>query len=278
MTLEGVDATHPMPTAALRAAGVTTVLRYVGQFRKAASAGEVARLLRDGFAFVPVWEVGERDALMGYAHGRDHGRRARDAVRALGLPDTTPIVATVDTQADPAATVAYGRGFALEAGAAAGGSYPTHLVAVYGSAGVIDAWHAAGLVPDRGGWQTNARGWDQPRRYSPHASIRQHLPTDHPTLGNVDLNDVDPDCPYLTRAQELTVADVQTILARLDQLEAAQTAQGAQLATVATQVDKLHRDYGISREPSGAPGDNGSKRWQLGQILTIVRQLAKGRG
>ena len=69
--------------------------------------------------------------------------------------------------------------------------------------------------------------------------------------------------------QELTMADITEITKRLDAIDAEQARQGKQL-------DKLYQDYGVSREPSGRPGDNGSKRYQFGRIFLWVRDLAKG--
>lgn len=64
--------------------------------------------------------------------------------------------------------------------------------------------------------------------------------------------------------EELTMADITALTEKIDSLTAKVDAQ-------AQQIDKLYRDYGLSREPDPEkPGDNGSKRYQLGRIFLKV--------
>ena len=182
----GYDSTHPISLDALRNNGASAVGRYIGNFRKAASFSEIHNYLNGGFGVWLIWESTADRALKGYAAGAEDAKRANTAAALLGAPTDVFICWTVDTDANPKDVLSYARGWA---------NNTHHPAAVYGSAGVIDICIEKQLV--RTGWQTNARGWDRPRRYSTHATMWQHLSTSPVGVGSVDPNNFIDSCPMI---------------------------------------------------------------------------------
>ena len=180
--LTGFDTTHELDHAALRRNNASAVGRYIGSFRKATTKSAVDGYHAAGFGVWLIWESTATRALTGYTNGYKDALKANAAADALGAPANVVICWTVDTDVTPADVLPYARGFKAAS---------RRPAAVYGEAGVIDRCMAEALVID--GWQTNARGWDQPRRTSPDASMRQHLAATVPGLGYVDPNDFDAD-------------------------------------------------------------------------------------
>lgn len=190
-TPNAVDSTHELGHDALHRHGFKAVGRYLpgGGKWKAIFRPEADRLDRGGFGLFTFWEASATAALGGYALGVKHAKRANAAMAEIGAAADDYVIVTVDTSARPELTLPYARGFRATL---------TYQMACYGSAGVIDAWFNAGLIGPRAGNQTNARGWDSPRRYSAHASMRQRLPQNLPGLGSVDPQEFDPDCPFIS--------------------------------------------------------------------------------
>jgi hypothetical protein len=131
--------------AALRAAGIAGVIRYVGlgSSSKRITRAEYLDLVANGIEVRLVAELGTHDAEGGYAAGVANARAALADARALGIPDTVGIAAACDehlTSAQVPTAVQYAHGFADVLG--------TDRAGAYGFAEFVDAVHAADIV----GW------------------------------------------------------------------------------------------------------------------------------
>lgn len=145
---------RPPGGAALAAAGVTLVMRYLSNDRaKNATPVEIADLHAHGVAVGLVWETTASRALGGAAAGTVDGKAARLQAAALGYPAGCTVFAAVDfdagTQTLPGVQ-AY-----LEAFAAAVSPY---VGGAYGSYAVCHAWLSAGRSK---AWQTRAWSYGQ---------------------------------------------------------------------------------------------------------------------
>lgn len=178
------------PAAAIAAAGVRVVVRYISSARtnpKNITAAERDSLLAAGLGLLLVWEQGAADPAQGAVLGATHGLAAGDFARALAYPVALPVIAAVDfgvTLTQMPAVLHY-----LAAFRQASGGYP---LGVYGNDRVVTAATEAGLSVL--GWQT--RAWSQGRR-SPYTDCRQEIGFVHPTVaalsaahGAVDDNTV----------------------------------------------------------------------------------------
>ncbi|MCU1356375.1 MAG: hypothetical protein JWM89_1793 [Acidimicrobiales bacterium] len=255
----GYDSTHPLDHDALRTVHAVAVGRYLDNPAGHADDWKATGKAEDdgygtaGFGRWYIWETTATRALDGYDAGVRDGQRARTVMRALGVPASVPAIATCDSGVAGSRTIAYGRGFRAAAG----------VIGIYGSAGVIDAWHADGLIGARYGWQTNAHGWDSPRRTSPHASMHQLLPVTLLHLGNIDPNDIDDDCPLIhwpashphptpSTTEELSMSDIKTItdgLAKISrQLEDVKAGLGKAGRAVVLRDPRDHKAWIITDE------------------------------
>lgn len=145
--------------AALRAAGVRYVVRYVcgdPSNPKTATAGEIAYLHRNGFAVLLVFERSETRPLGGAAAGRVDGLLAAADVKALGYPFLeVALLVAFDTDvkaSNRSACVAYWFAFAAAYRSVLGAGA---LVGEYGDYDMIDA---LGEYSDLH-WQPNAWSW-----------------------------------------------------------------------------------------------------------------------
>lgn len=139
----------------LRAAGVTAVSRYLAFLPngKVIQKPEYDALIAAGISVMLNWESSGRSWRDGYGAGLREGAEARRQARALGHPDSRPIVQSMDEgvpagMLDTAAQ--YQHGFNDGGGCGPQGAYGTKLV--------LDHLFDCGLITV--GWQTNARGWE----------------------------------------------------------------------------------------------------------------------
>lgn len=166
--------THPA-IAALKAAGVTAVGRYLSDYAaKNITAAEAAALHAAGIMIWLVWENRKGDALLGAAQGAEDARKALAQADALGIPTNVPIYLATDTDATWAQVQAYYAGARTVLGARVG---------VYGSYKVTVAARAAGYLFT---WQTEA--WSVApdgvsRLHDPNANVIQLVKATHPVAG-----------------------------------------------------------------------------------------------
>jgi Domain of unknown function (DUF1906) len=175
---EGVDYAFGRPsTAALKAAGVRFVCRYLSHSpSKNLTHSEARRLSDAGIWIVVVWETTARRALDGRSAGAADARVARDQARACGMPEDRPVYFAVDWDASSGQQSrinAYLDGAASVLGKA--------RVGIYGGYGpvkrALDGGHATWA------WQTYAWSggrWD-------HRAHLQQYSNDH-TVGGVDCD------------------------------------------------------------------------------------------
>lgn len=129
--------------AALKAAGYTGVIRYVGvgSAGKRITAAEYKDLVTHGLKVLLVCELNTHDAEGGYNAGHAKATAALADARALGIPDSVGIAAACDehlTASQIPTTVDYVRGFRDVLGLARTGAY--------GFAEFVDAVHAKGYA------------------------------------------------------------------------------------------------------------------------------------
>jgi hypothetical protein len=143
---------RPDPQA-LRAAGYTVALRYLGTGARDISRAELDRLHAAGIAVGLIWETTAQRPLAGYAAGRSDARRANEFAGQLGAPGWLPVFYAVDFPASDAQTrgevAAYFEGCR---------SVPGRPVAAYGHYGVIE--YLCGVLGITHGWQ--CAGWSGP--------------------------------------------------------------------------------------------------------------------
>lgn len=142
--------------AAIKAAGVTHVIRYFGSARwKCATRAECDALRAAGLRIVAVYETTARMTLDGFAAGVDGAQRAQAGVAACGGPEHGLIYFACDTDVGPqgiATTLLY-----LDGAASVLGRYQ---VGVYGEHDLCAAALAGGHVERA--WQCFA--WSRGRR------------------------------------------------------------------------------------------------------------------
>lgn len=117
--------------AALRAAGFSGVIRYVGTpgRTKNITAGEYQDLIGHGLSVLLVHENGTGDVLRGYAGGVADAHAALDNARACSIPDSVGIASASDrhlTAAQVRTGVAYQAGFTSVIGHDRTGAYGFH--------------------------------------------------------------------------------------------------------------------------------------------------------
>lgn len=210
--MKGVDYSWSRPGGrAIKAAGFDFVMRYVpyvGDGRKGLTQDEAADLRANGLAIGMVFEsVGERH-LDGYAAGAADATLARDALAALGFPESTAIYFAVDFDAQPrqfAAIDDYQHGAADVLGAARVGVYGSYAVVAHCHAAETAAWY----------WQTYAwsRGQNFPARH-----VYQYSNGEKVNGADVDFNEANSLDGLWTTGQEDELSDADR--KRLDDLEA----------------------------------------------------------
>ena len=152
--------------AALRAAGFSGVIRYVGTPGRAKNitAGEYQDLVGHSLSVLLVHENGTGDVLRGYAGGVADAHSALDNARACSIPDSVGIASASDrhlTAAQVRAGVQYQAGFASVLGGARGGAYGfSEYVSAVRAAGTASWLWQCGHRPDANAgvhlWQRNA--------------------------------------------------------------------------------------------------------------------------
>lgn len=156
--------------ATLKADGYIGAIRYVGlgSAGKRITAAEYQDLAKNGIQVVLVAELNTNDAWVAaddYAAGVAHANTARADARALGIPDSVPILAAADSHATAgqvADAVKYARGFNDALGHATSGTYGfiETLTGVH-NAGVGSYFWLAGSQPSAANqqwihlWQRN---------------------------------------------------------------------------------------------------------------------------
>lgn len=183
-----LDAAYPAwSPASLKASSIVGVCRYLSWLpnSKVIKQSEYQAYIAAGIPVLLNWESTGRSWRNGYAAGVKEGAEARRQARALGHPDSRPVIQSIDEDCQPGnlqAALAYQRGFNDGGGVGPQGCYSTAFV--------LDAMHAQGLISI--GWQTNARGWYGNGPDSPHAGLLQRTAKDHPWLpaNSYDQNDV----------------------------------------------------------------------------------------
>jgi hypothetical protein len=142
-----LDADRYPAGVAVSAAGAAGIIGYVGTpgRTKSLTAAVVADYRAHGVAVLGVYEDGTNDVAGGRGAGVAHAQAALADMRALGLPDTTPVCAAADehlTAGMIPTAVAYQAGF-RDTVRAAGWRGP---VGAYGFAEFLAAVRAAGVA------------------------------------------------------------------------------------------------------------------------------------
>lgn len=172
-----------------KAAGGTGVVRYIDEDSpaKALSAAERDLYWSLGLTISLVYENHANDYLGGFSKGLACGRFARAGARALGWPDSVPVIfGGYDTgdQMNPAnrqTCIDFMRGYNEGGGC---GPQPA-----YAGSAMIDTLFNAGLIP--WGWHAAASSWS-PNGVSSHAHIRQTTAKPFPFMAasSYDANEV----------------------------------------------------------------------------------------
>lgn len=131
--------------AALKAAGITGVIRYVGvgSAGKRINAAEYHDLVANGVQVLLVVELGINDVAGGYPAGVANATAALNDARGMGIPDSVGIAAACDehlASSQIPTALAYVQGFRDVLGSTRTGAY--------GFAEFVDAVHAVGTA----GW------------------------------------------------------------------------------------------------------------------------------
>lgn len=182
-----LDAAYPAwTTAGLKAAGVEGVSRYLSWLpnSKVITQAEYDSYRNAGVPVVLNWESTGRSWRDGYSQGHADGAEARRQARALGHPDTRPIIQSIDENVDPSLTqsaIDYQRGFNDGGGCGPQG--------IYSTAFVIEALFREGLISVA--WQTNARGWYGNGPDSPEAAILQRTSHSFPSFPSNSYDESD---------------------------------------------------------------------------------------
>lgn len=148
---------------ALRAAGFTGAIRYVGiggGFKRL-TAAEYGDLVANGIEVLAVAENTTTDVESGYSGGVANANAAKSDLAALGMPADTLVFAAADeTSPNLTAGVDYVRGFRDTLGLASTGAYGFGVfVRAVQAAGVASVYWQAGVEPASGAgvhfWQRN---------------------------------------------------------------------------------------------------------------------------
>lgn len=175
--------------ADLKAAGIVSVCRYLAPLPngKVIDKAEYGALRAAGIGVVLNWESSGTSYTGGYAAGKAEGAEARRQARALGHPDSRPIIQSVDIGVEPSqALIDYQRGFNDGGGCGRQG--------FYGDGACADMLFGAGLISVY--WQANARGWPGSSVDDPRAALVQrtshsfaHLPANQYDESDIKLPD-----------------------------------------------------------------------------------------
>lgn len=268
-----IDCVSPPPVAAMRAAGVTGLSRYLSwadkrdTLHKVIHRPEYDALRADGFDVLLNWEYSARDWMGGASAGKAHAAEAVRQAKALGYPVGCAIPGSADFNMTSAEWGSAGRAYAqaYAAGIKAGG----YIAGVYGP------WDVLTWCQQLGGfgmfWQSMSTAWSGGRNAKlwPGAHLRQRRQT---YIGGVDcdINDViQADYGQHTASQEEIVAVLLNItlpdgknqtgvtdglggwrwVRDLDALAEAEGAFGTTIRQVT--VDMARRAYGIPMADDG---------------------------
>jgi len=189
--------------AALKAAGVVAVGRYLATDGRGITAAEYDDLRTHGIGVWLVREVSASGMLGGRPRGVADGQVAQQQIDAAGLPGNTLVYAAADwdvTDAQFAACDDYLSGFASVLGATRTG--------IYGGLHYLNHAHQAGLAVSF--WQAGATSWDH--REAPLMPIAFHQTTQTPPLPGTDHNEIfDLTTTTLEADMPLTQADLQAV-------------------------------------------------------------------
>jgi hypothetical protein len=135
MTRLGVDySTRPANwdtfAGQLKAAGYSFVGRYLSANPKGITSAELAAMQKAGIDVYLYWETTANRALQGAQAGAQDAKAAEGLLATLGIPATTPVYFTVDTDTTGPAVKAYFSGIASVV--------PVAQIGVYGSYQVVD--------------------------------------------------------------------------------------------------------------------------------------------
>jgi hypothetical protein len=165
--------------AALRAAGVEAVGRYLASDGRGITAAEYQDLTGHGVGVWLVREGGAAGMLGGAAQGVADAQVAVQQISAAGLPSNAVVFAAADWDVSTAQFGAcddYMRGFASVIGVARTG--------IYGGLHYLNHAHAGGLAVAF--WQAGATSWNQGE--APQMPINFVQTTDTPPLPGTDYN------------------------------------------------------------------------------------------
>lgn len=161
-----LDYTYRIDPAALRAAGVSGVCRYlkpdsVPEYR--ITLAEYRELLAAGIDVTLNWEYDGHDWLGGASHGTSHGQTAVAQAKALSYPAGSVIVGSADFDMTVDQWNSAGRAYAVAFAAAirAGGYRP----GVYGPWDVL-SWVSASKIMDAF-WQCMSKAYSSGRNTNP---------------------------------------------------------------------------------------------------------------
>jgi hypothetical protein len=174
------------PLAALKAAGVVGVLRYVCSLpnAKAITLAEADAIRGAQLGLGLVWENSPGSWRGGHAQGLSDGTEARKQATAVGFPALRPIYAAYDqlvTDADTSTALAYQAGFNLANGGPQG---------AYAEALLLDRMFAGNYICV--GWQTNATSWPGNAVDDPRAALHQRYNVQLPgvPVGSIDVDEI----------------------------------------------------------------------------------------
>lgn len=183
------SAARPDP-ATMAAAKIVGVCRYICRptnsfnIAKTVTKAENDRLHAAGIAVTLNFEQ-EKDRWRHPELGFGDGRVARAMARALGHPDSRPIIQSVDTNwtgGELGTALSYQSEFNRGSGTGPQG--------MYGTGAMIDAAFAKGLIVV--GWQTASRSWTGNANDSPNAALLQRTSKSYPQFPatSYDENDI----------------------------------------------------------------------------------------
>lgn len=185
------DYVNRIPPAALKAAGVVGVCRYLASssgIGKIIGLAEYRELVGAGIQVVLNWEQAATDWLDGAAGGKADGTKAAQLAHALGYPAGRPIPGSADFDMSAAQWSAHGRAYAI--------AYRDALHAGGYAAGVYGGWDVLSWCRDLGGyvmfWQSMSTGFSGGRNKNPFPGghLLQHAAAASVGGHEVDRNDI----------------------------------------------------------------------------------------
>ena len=192
-----IDCVTTPPVDAMRAAGVTGVIRYLSwadlrdTLHKVIHQAEFQQLHGAGFDILLNWEYAATDWLGGASAGASHAVEAVRQAQALGYPQGCAIVGSADLNMTAAQWASVGSGYAqaFAAGVRGGGYWP----GVYGPWDVL-TWCAA-LGKFAVFWQAGmSTSWSAGRNAQPWPSAEIRQVRNGRIAGlDVDFNETEPD-------------------------------------------------------------------------------------